>query len=289
MTTFGFEMEVATNAEALAEALHARSLLPNSTLHGYHCSCLHCDFDSTTFPLRAQTDSSCGGEFISQVFDADRMALARRIMDHLQEAAVEADAEPGYNAGFHVHVGWPRSRRNAESLGDLIWQFVEWEPVLSEIAAGRFRAVRDEMNLRLAPMYAEELFDRYSYTTAVDARRNNFDLNAGWLWYMHNATDRHSNLNVATRFNTFEFRIWNSTRSAWRMELWCRLSIAFMDYELVPVMREATTTADPSVALLCDLLEHNNHPGAADLLRRQLAYMASRPIAGPEPAFTVAV
>lgn len=304
-------MEVCANAEPLAEALFARRLLGDSLLHGYHCSCPTCDFDESRFPLRAQRDSSCAGEFISSVFDTDEdMDRAREVMRALQDCAIEVDAEPGYTAGFHVHVSWPRppmrNRRyeypQLTALGQHIWQFMEWELVLCEIAAGRFLAHRDSMNTRVCDHWMRYLERNQGwYEPSIVAMRRRFSTDDGLiddslgrfignLHTYHRDVDRHSNLNVRTRYETFEYRVWNSTRSAWRMELWCLLSLAFMDRQFYDAARIATLAVDPSIELLMELLNNTGHECAAELLQRQYAYMATRPIeSGLEPAFTVAV
>jgi hypothetical protein len=41
--------------------------------------------------------------------------------------------------------------------------------------------------------------------------------------------DRHVDLNFNNRHNTWEFRAFNATNAAWRIELACRLSVAFVE------------------------------------------------------------
>ena len=276
--------------------LYAHRVLPYDHLHGYHCSCSHCDIDSSSYQLRAQTDSSCSGEFISGVYldDSDDWDDARRLMLTLQEACVEVDAEPGYQAGFHVHVSRPTGRGGyveETTLGRLLWNFCEWEHVLTAIAAGRFQNLRQGMNgsvRSLLQPYANAIFNRARTASMIQLRRTSglTDEQAALLHDRHYGMDRHSNLSIRTRYETFEFRIWNSTRSAWRMELWCLLSLALMDPEFVAAMSDRTLDAEPTILMLIDLLNSNNRTRTGELLNRQFNYMGSRPI-GVEPAFTV--
>jgi len=222
-------------------------------------------------------------------------------MQHLQDACIETDAEPGYTAGFHVHVGWPDQmddeyRSVAPTLGRLVWQFCEWEATLMQVASGRFLSVRDGMN---GPVHGLLLtfannFWGYRQRSMLALRRHVLanDMEITWreyemLYSRQRGNDRHTNLNLGSRYDTFEYRLWNSTRSAWRMELWCWLSIALTDQTFFLAAHERTITDNPSVELLIELLNSTNHVRAGELLARQYNYMASRPIVDTEPAFTV--
>lgn len=221
-------------------------------------------------------------------------------MLELQTSAVDVDAEPGYDAGLHVHV-----EIGSRSRPLLVWQFIEWEPVLMEIAAGRFHAIRDSNSaltalhthgvqwanttMRLMPSNTA----RIARETRLEAPAETFDSLSQYVWERHRGSDRHNNLNVRTRYDTWEYRLWNSTRSAWRMELWCWLSLAFADQRLLPVLSSATVEAEPSIDLLRQVLFDNRYTEAAVLLDRQRRYMETRAIDSDgyinEPAFTLAI
>lgn len=299
MTTFGFELEMESGADLMVAQLHSMQMLPEPRLHSYHCECSWCDINSG-HDLRAQTDSSCSGEFITRPFED--MDEARQVMGILQSAAVDVDAEPGYDAGFHVHVDMSGRARSARPL--LVWQFIEWEPVLSQIAAGRFNAMRDN-NCTLAGIHsygvawantvvaAGQNTAHIARRTRLDAPADNFQSIVEYAWERHRGADRHNNLNVRTRYETWEYRLWNSTRSAWRMELWCWLSMAFADPRLLPILSSATTDDEPSIDLLRQVLFDNRYAEAAVLLDRQRRYMDTRAIDSDgyvdEPAFTLAI
>jgi len=224
------------------------------------------------------------------------MAEALPVMLTLERSAVEVDAEPGWTAGFHVHVSM-----NGASHTDrqrMLWRFMEWEPVLMYIARGRFPGMR-EMNTSLATAhgpwirrscdingYAYDVYygaadgDRYTghYVTRPNATLR------GALHDHHSEADRHSNLNVRTRYNTWEMRLWNSTRSAWRMQLWCELSLAF----LTPTVSASLPRPSPPESLeenadkLIAALRNAGNPIAADLLARQQQYTKHRADSTPE-------
>jgi hypothetical protein len=77
------------------------------------------------------------------------------------------------------------------------------------------------------------------------------------------------------RLPTMEFRLWNSTRSAWRMELWCRLSLLMADPTFADLMIdkwEPTVTIGDFVALIAEYGDEN-HSKTFYLAHRQLTYL----------------
>src|SRR3546814_19845269 len=92
-------------------------------------------------------------------------------MQHLQDAAIEADAEPSMRAGFHVHVGCGHmsNRDRAKAL----WAYLRWEDVLGDVAArGRFPEVRPfnyRLNSGLYPYFGH--LDEHGYAPFEYRRR----------------------------------------------------------------------------------------------------------------------
>src|SRR5205814_1718290 len=103
----------------------------------------------------------------------------------------------------------------------------------------------------------------------------------------HSVSDRHSNLNICPRrVPTWEFRLWNSTRVAWRMEMFAGLSVALMDpavtialAELSPPQRFRTAAA--GVTNIADACITAGHPRVAALLERQAEYLNNRAASVP--------
>lgn len=308
MTTYGFEAEFSVNASAVIARLHARGLAGDPVLHGYHCDCDYCEL-SNGYAFRGQTDSSCSGEIISDILGSvedDDYPDHVSLMAALCDIAVDVDAEPGNNAGFHVHVGITDEfgDYHDDGLGDALWQFVLWEPVLARIAGGRWSNRRNGMNVPVRDQ-CEYIFRNYNcerVTTgglvAMEAQlressRYDFGQFKRDLLYRQRENDRHSNLNISARNHpTWEFRLWNSTRSAWRMELYCGLSVALLDPAVVTGLSELsppTRMARPStgiadVALAC---ANGGHDRVAELLERQAAYLNDRADSAPSLLTTV--
>ncbi len=207
--TFGIEPEFQTNAGMVNARLHMNGYASHEEMHAYHCRCSGCDAMRETPAWTCQRDSSVNGEFISRVFYG--LSDGGEALEALEEAAVACDAEPALNAGCHVHVERPLFRAEAFRL------FVALEPTLEIISAGAFGRQRNANYSLRAEYIGDGVIARFW---------NNLDT---WdeLLTEHRDADRHSNLNVNTSTGaTWEYRLWNSTRVAWRMRLYVMASIA---------------------------------------------------------------
>lgn len=285
---FGWEAEFEEGADGITTLLH--SLHPRTMgcreLHSYHCNCSVCttmDLDvEYVYPLRAQTDSSCSGEIISKPFID--MNEARLVMQTIEDTAAFVDAVPGWSAGFHVHVDRP------ENPFPSFLEFLRYEEVLVYIARGRFPTIRS-MNrwvrndlidyLQNVIRNTREL-SRKEQTNRTAIAESAFELIremptpnqemwVGDLYARHRESDRHSNLNLRTRNSTWEFRLFNSTRSAWRMELFCSIALGFCDPVFVDHL--ASSKVQTESIHQAFLAAGNNR--AADLLTKQLNYIGS--------------
>jgi hypothetical protein len=301
MRTFGYEAEFQTNAPQAYAALHERGMTPNRDMHRWHCDCSGCSYGSDNYPFRGQTDSSCSGEVISSInridgdtFDmaeayirtSDGNVSAREAFEAIQDAAVEYDAEPGTHSGFHVHVGV--GHLDEEKKVKAVHNLCRWEELLYELAAGSLpQGLRSE-NTR----YQQEhlISAQNQMDQAGSANIPYAEIRDGWvvdtrdgyrhreapepqelsvhLYQIAQRADRHSSLNLRTTHGTWEFRLWNSTRSAWRMEMFCGLSMAMVEPRIIEALDE---TPDDEITLdrfeeIIDVL-----PDLGELVRRQRA------------------
>lgn len=279
--TFGFESEFQRNAQPLAGELHRRGLWADTTIHGWHCECPACSLGE--YPFKVQRDSTVDGEVISRVFTVSELDTeAADAMRQLQEAAIEVDAEPGYDAGLHVHVKRPRGD-DLRAKGTVA--YLLWESALISLAAGRFHEVR-AMN---RPLMNDFVGLACRHNGGFGSARDNREGARRWLKDVRSdvldnllddavdihdelyGNDRHAHLCLNTRFNTWEFRIWNSTRSAWRMEMAVRTSLAFVNPTVIGALLEYDGIR--SSAELRHILQHIDHdPRLVELIDRQIAY-----------------
>lgn len=272
------------------QELQRSGLAMEPLLHSYHCDCSSCRYDNG-YAFRGQRDSSCSGEIISRPFDT--LIESLDAMVGLQEAAVKTDAVPGWSAGFHVHVNI--QGRTMNTRGRALWQFLRWEDTLRYIAAGRFPNQRSNNNrvidclgpdLRCLDVVAGAPWaarpDRYTFEVPdlawCETEMNDVDLDhlRRWLYEAHIDSDRHSNLNVNTQHGTWEFRLWNSTRAAWRMQLFVGLSQAFVTTDVIAGLENVTEplrAVENNAVLLGSVLNDSESFGPiAELLDRQLAF-----------------
>lgn len=289
-TTIGFECEFDSGADDVIRWLYGTGdgLVGAPRLHRYHCD----DSTCTDYLLHGQTDSSCSGEIISNIIsDWDVMV---RLTEAIETAAVQVDAVPGMSAGFHVHIGRPEResalRRNA------FFEAIRYEQVLQFLARGRFELQRHNNHtlsealhphiyrLNGSPWYngvtdawytdtnyhqprAIEWIRHQSHQTEIKER----------LYAGHRENDRHSNLAIRTRFSTWEFRFWNSTRSAWRMQMFVGLSAAFANAQFVTNLMntDGIPSDHPSTAIdnIIEALSYAEMNTTAELVTRQKDFM----------------
>lgn len=302
--TFGWESEFATNVPALVMNLRERGLLGMDEMHRYHCECGMCAFENG-FPFRAQTDSSCGGEVISDIMcDVDE---ARDYMSQLQEAAVDVDAEPSLDAGLHVHVGV--SGRTTATRARFLWNYLRWENVLGQLVApGRWPEMRENnyQTLRglanIRPMNREQTvwldseermpwhgrealrngigtpsLDPIWWEDRLGSNEREMAAVRGSYYDAMFGMDRHVWINVQTReHNTFEFRLWNATRVAWRMEMYARTSLLFVNMEA----RDDLGRTEPTWENLLDLAGTHDENLVPLLLRQHAAPATHDPFTG---------
>lgn len=277
------ELEWQSNAQALTSALHARGLSGCSELHGYHCDCPDCLFEDGSTVLKAQTDSSCDGEIITDVLRWGTHASGYHpleIMREIQDAAVDVDAEPGWTSGVHVHVGVDHIP--VSEMAKALWAFIKWEPTLNVIARGRFTDRREE-NLPVRDRLAWMLTDYCEGQRVVDLVPAVDD---GYVppscenvehFYRHvynhsREYDRHTNLATSTHHGTWEFRLWNSTRAAWRMEMYVRVSQALTNPTVVAELLDSGPVRRAAPSRLMNILSDAGASRAAELIERQIHY-----------------
>lgn len=255
----------------LARHLYGSGLAATPELHAWHCDCDSCD-PRNEHAFRFQRDSTCSGEVISRVHsDFDE---ATEHMAALQAAAVDVDATPGTTSGFHVHVSRIALGR-AGMLGDALREYLRWEDVLGFVAGGRWQDVRSGQNQQVTRMLNREYGDEWQYSSGCSDFDDETDHDE-WLYDAMLSFDRHAWLSVNTRHQTWEFRLWNSTRSAWRMEMFVRLSRAFMTPEFIHLLAKKDGYVERNAQNLALLLDNGGFGRCAELVARQLNYLDHR-------------
>lgn len=198
-------------------------------------------------------------------------STAQQCIRKLCAAAVEVDGEPGVTSGFHVHVG--SAGTTLSTCYEMLWQFARWEDTLSALAAGRWAYVR-EMNRSVRGLLCDYIRHPDDYGDNVKQ----------YAWEYHLANDRHSNLNISTAHGTFEFRIWNSTRVAWRMEMFVEMSVALTDETVLADLASvdpSTVDEYTAIDLLREAVLGAGYDNLAAHIARQSEYLRTRASTAP--------
>lgn len=246
MTNFGFEVEVRSNGEAMREFMYAKGLVLSTSLHGYHCGCADCRYDNPEGLFAAQRDCTVDAEFVSRILEHGSRRANRAI--HGIAGAMQATGAAVHGStGCHVHVA--KDGLDAAGTARLFRLFNRYHRELDEIASGGQSRTRGYnpppvggiLPARDALWTATELRESYGMYRAPGG-----DWSGSWM------SDR--------GHGTWEFRLWNATRMAWRMKTYVGLSVAMVE----GAIDGADTTHDdprPVEAVLRDYLSNDAWAG----------------------------
>jgi hypothetical protein len=206
------------------------------TLHPYHCECGFCDaYEHRSNFFHFQEDCTVDGEIISKPVPWDSPATDTAIRD-LSYALITNGSITHGAVGNHVHVDI--RDMNTEQLA-LLWQMylLYQDDYFEPIARGAHRSVRGYNHpLVDIPVYkdkdghtatrrqgyyttdvAEPLgitFTQADYKTFKSDSAFFYDFDGSWM--VHHG-------------NTAEFRLWNASRSPFRIRLYTAISAALVE------------------------------------------------------------
>lgn len=253
---FGFELEYASGTTGMFSELHANGLMPMDYAHDYHCRCTQCAFVpmrgedrydddgrrlrstamSKVADLRAQRDSTAETEFITRpISDWDDL---QRIVQALTTAATRSGAAVTQRCGLHVHVDTAESDGNEvdpRKYRSLIVPaaYLAYERYFTEVIAPGGSVRKRDMNTTLMQAARQWVSDMWGsgYERWTEMGRGAVDeMLRGAI-----ERDRHVDLNWSRTHSTWEFRAMNATNAPWRIELACRMAVAFV--EAAPELR----------------------------------------------------
>ncbi len=208
----GIEWEVASQGSQIAEMLYDASLSRTCDIHDYHCGCDHC---ASPQVWSFQTDGSLpeeGVELRSCPVQIDQLDSVLQVAQ-VEQTLRDTKARITKRCGLHVHVeASDLSARQLDVLNDL---FVELQPALYRIAVGTFDCHR-------GPEYCCPISKKEKYTLVSHPASNRR--------YYDRAKYFGLNLGVVPNLGTVEFRLWNSTRDAWRTRMFAATSWALVEF-----------------------------------------------------------
>lgn len=252
---FGFELEYASGTAGMLRELNDNGLMPMNHAHDYHCRCTQCAFvpmrDEDRYDdegrrlrgaatkvadLRAQRDSTAETEFITRPIndwgDLQRITLA------LTTAATNSGAAVTQRCGLHVHVdtlegdSCENDQRTHRSM-IVPAAYLAFERYFTELIAPGASVRKRDMNTTLMQAARQWVSDMWGngYERWTEMGRGAVDE----MLRMAIERDRHVDLNWSRTHSTWEFRAMNATNAPWRIELACRMAVAFV--EAAPELR----------------------------------------------------
>lgn len=254
----GFELEVSSGARNVVDGLRAAGLSAHDHLHGYHCTCSECQpgplYTPAQLPFKAQQDCTADGEFISGILEYGSRTAARAIRG-LSAVLLATGAGTTGNVGNHVHVDAAalRAEDGGAAILRLFRLFYRYQDSLIQIAEGgrsRIRRYNEPMQVADERMWSDRVHTvrRGGYGRSVEHDY----LYGSYLMF---------------KGPTVEFRLWNSTRAAWRIRTNVGLSHAMVT---AAVAGEDCTQNDPR-PLEAVIGQYIDGPTWAGILRQRFA------------------
>ncbi|MFA5937620.1 MAG: hypothetical protein WC822_07125 [Candidatus Paceibacterota bacterium] len=208
---FGIECEIEGGTRDVLDHLGL------DDLHSYHCSCNSCEPSRSGPDWTGQEDCTAGGEFISRILtygtpDADNAIEA------LGRALKHGRATTSDGQGVHVHVDCSDMTPTSVVYFWRLW--FRYQDDLAMLAKGRFHEVRD-YNTRV---HFRDVVGEHS-PSDPDFWRGNPERVYRRLGSPYR---RDCWVHPNTYHDTYEFRLWNTTRTPWRLHLAAGVSVALM-------------------------------------------------------------
>lgn len=217
MTTTGWELEVSGGARNALDGLRAFGLTGHDHYHGYHCGCDACQprpfYGTDQRWFKTQQDCTADGEIISGIFDYGSTEFEEAVIGQGHVLLKAHGVRTSGGVGNHVHVG----RENLDPAGTARLErlFGRYGESLREIAAAGHDDMRGYNGRLTIPRASDPL-----WTAEYDDAANS------WGGLLAQAgTTGHC---LAFKSRTVEFRLWNSTKSPWRIRTHVGLSNAMV-------------------------------------------------------------
>lgn len=199
-------------AQDAIRVMRKLGLTTHRDMHDYHCSCSDCAPFRTTPLLAAQEDCTVGIEWVSRAMRSPKNL--ERIVEGHEEVMHSTGWRPnGYDTcGNHIHVGLPRELRPGP--GDA-YEYHDRVPPITRLAYNFIGAVLVEKD--------------WNVLAAGGCRQIRPYNDKG---YMHGGGVKTREVYSGTWIDqkklgkTFEFRLWNTPKDAWRIIAHAGMSMA---------------------------------------------------------------
>ncbi len=221
---FGIEIEFGLRGSAtltdVLNAVRAAGLSSRTSLHGYT------GYSATEWVVKTDGSVSHGGELVSPPLDFDDPEQRKQV-DKAVAALAAAGAKTYQQAGIHVHV--ESSDFTAKELSALARVVTKFEDCLYRIASSGWQTMRPGARTYCKPLTNDQ-------ATKLAAARTDEQVKAAYYGQNytyasgHGHASRYCGLNLHSHFyrGTVEFRVFNSSLNAARIQTYIAVCMAFM-------------------------------------------------------------
>lgn len=246
--TLGHEVEYESGIEIVG-VLYDKGLCDSNSIHSYHCSCgtrhaIHCTEDGTAPGGEHVIGGPNGVVFGSQLY--------LDIITAFSDIAIDVGCGVSHDVGMHTHVGI--SDLTHVQRCNLLRNYLALQNDIVNLASMADAEVRNNGNTTARISERSYIQDRSDWTKDIFALE-------------HWALPSRPTLNFHTGRPTVEFRVWNSTKSAWRMYLAGGVSTA-----LTQASFDGHVAGAPGDVSLFDFLYDYMTPDLRVLVQRQMNF-----------------
>lgn len=226
---FGVEVEVSGGASEVLAHLYDAGHVRDDYFHDYHCgkgysSCDACDPHRSHHDWTGQEDCTADGEFVSRILTTGQVgddALA-----NMADALVSARAVHSDRVGMHVHTDAGPFVDDIPAIVRLWRLWLTYEDDVATLARQSYGSVRSYN----APAGVPGVLGWQVRGREDEAAQAFFDADHDDAYAMLDEYVRYGDrsgrwLSGGTGAGTWEFRIWNASRSLWRMRTAAYVSV----------------------------------------------------------------
>lgn len=219
----GIEVEFIGNTTWVINALREAGLSRRSSMHSYE------GHDDNEWIVKLDGSVSGGGELVSPPLDFDDEAQREQITKAI-EVLLAQGCEPNDSTGIHVHVDC--SDLDAKQIVSVVKNFYKFQDVLYRIASSGWERIRRGASSYAVPLQSDmvERIARARTMEEVMIAWYGDETRAQRYARYHGHESRYCGLNLHSFFyrKTIEFRIFNSSVNAERVQAYVALCVALV-------------------------------------------------------------
>ena len=227
---FGIECEVSSGAADVLTHLYNGGHVSDDHLHAYHCDCNACDHHRSGPDWTGQEDCTADGEFVSRILTTGPEGDAA--LEAISAALIAGRASHSERVGMHVHTDAGPFREDNDALVRMWRLWLTYQDDVGILARSHFSDVRSYNGPNVTKPHGGQpnVAGVLGYENADKVDR--FfeappDEAVGMLEDWTRRGPRTGRwLSGGVDSGTFEFRLWNGTRSLWRIRMAVYVSVA---------------------------------------------------------------